>query len=394
MDLKAVDLKTSRQDFSDLVIALAGLTALAIAIGIGRFAFTPILPMMQADLGLSVVDGGRLATANYIGYLVGAVSALVIRIAPATAIRCALMVIGAATVAMAVTTHLAAWIALRACAGIASAWVLISVSTWSLEKLAHRHRPTLSSTPFAGVGLGIVIAGAVCLALLLAGGDSREAWIAMGICALLLTALIWTVFRAPAAVETAVVNASASRSAPWRAGAMTLVFCYGIFGFGYIIPATFIPAIARAYLADSLAFGWTWPVFGLAAAGSIFLAGSLLRICTARHLWIAGHLIMAAGIAVAAWSATLSAIFLAAVCVGGTFVVITMVGMREARAFGGGNGAGLMAAMTAAFATGQIAGPVLVGVTAGIGWSMKPMLWLASLSLAATALILWRTPRP
>ena len=53
-------------------IALAGLAALAVAMGIGRFAFTPLLPMMQADAGLTLAQGGWLASANYAGYLAGA----------------------------------------------------------------------------------------------------------------------------------------------------------------------------------------------------------------------------------------------------------------------------------------------------------------------------------
>ena len=60
---------------SPVMIALAGLTALGVAMGIGRFAFTPILPMMQQDFAMSLGEGGWLASANYLGYLVGALSA-------------------------------------------------------------------------------------------------------------------------------------------------------------------------------------------------------------------------------------------------------------------------------------------------------------------------------
>src|SRR5262245_50155557 len=45
-------------------IAAAGLIALAVGMGIGRFAFTPILPMMQRDAGLSIAHGAWLASAN------------------------------------------------------------------------------------------------------------------------------------------------------------------------------------------------------------------------------------------------------------------------------------------------------------------------------------------
>src|SRR5213595_1775561 len=85
---------------SATAVALAGLTALAVAMGIGRFAFTPILPLMQQDAGLSVAGGGWLASANYLGYLVGALSAMGLRIRPATATRGGLVLIGLATLGM------------------------------------------------------------------------------------------------------------------------------------------------------------------------------------------------------------------------------------------------------------------------------------------------------
>ncbi len=53
-------------------IALAGMVSLGVAMGIGRFAFTPILPMMLADGVLDLPAASWLASANYLGYLVGA----------------------------------------------------------------------------------------------------------------------------------------------------------------------------------------------------------------------------------------------------------------------------------------------------------------------------------
>src|SRR5262245_31091079 len=87
-------------DMKPATVAVTGLIALAVAIGIGRFAFTPILPMMQDDAGVSVVDGGWLAAANYVGYLVGALSIVWLRIPAAVAIRAGLLTIAAATVGM------------------------------------------------------------------------------------------------------------------------------------------------------------------------------------------------------------------------------------------------------------------------------------------------------
>jgi len=85
---------------------------------------------MQQDAGLSVADGGWLASANYVGYLLGAMSAMVIRARPAIAIRTALVVIGIVTLGMGLERRFAAWVALRVLAGVGSAWVLVFASAW------------------------------------------------------------------------------------------------------------------------------------------------------------------------------------------------------------------------------------------------------------------------
>ena len=86
--------------------------------GIGRFAFTPILPMMQDDAGLSIARGSWLASANYVGYFLGALWATVHRVRSPLAIRAALLVIGLATLAMGLVEQFAAWLVLRMLAGV------------------------------------------------------------------------------------------------------------------------------------------------------------------------------------------------------------------------------------------------------------------------------------
>src|SRR5437870_13904781 len=118
------------------IVARAGLIGLAVAMGIGRFAVTPILPMMQEDAGVSIAMGGWLASADCVGYLAGALSVIWWRIGATTGIRVGLAKIGLGRLAMGLAHHFMAWLALRALAGVASAWVLIYVSAWCLENLA------------------------------------------------------------------------------------------------------------------------------------------------------------------------------------------------------------------------------------------------------------------
>ena len=364
-------------------VALSGLVALALAMGIGRFAFTPILPMMQAETGLTVKAAGWIASANYLGYFAGALWATLQRADAARAIRLSLLATSAATAAMAFAHALLPWLALRFVAGVASAWALVCVASWCIERLAALGRRALNGTVFAGVGAGILLAGGVCLAIMTSGAGAREAWLALGVLGFVATALVWPVVGAQAAGSTA----PAAGPLRWNAGALVLVACYGAFGFAYIVPATFIPAMAKQAIGDSLAFGWAWPVFGAAAAASTLAAGALSSRLSNRAIWILCALAMAAGVAVPLAVPGLPGILASAVLVGSTFVVITMVGLQEARAVAAGSASTLVAAMTSAFAAGQVAGPLVVSAVGGF----RPALLGASALLVASAIALSRS---
>ena len=369
---------------SPVARALAGLAALAVAMGIGRFAFTPVLPMMLQDAGLSLAGGGLLASANYLGYLLGALSATAIRVRPERAIRFGLAAVGIVTLAMGLSLPFAAWALLRLLAGVASAWILISVSAWCLEALAVYQRPFLNSVVFAGVGTGIATAGLLCLMLTSTGAASTDAWLALGAVSLLVCVLIWRFFPTHAPVESKDAPSPRSRY-QWDARSIRLVCCYGVFGFGYIIPATFLPVMAKQALQGSPLFGWSWPVFGLAAALSTLAVAALVRRTGNRRLWIACHFIMAAGIILPVMSSHLLAIFAAALCVGGTFMVITLAALQEAKRVAGRDATTLIAAMTSAFAAGQIIGPLTV---ASNGNGFAPGLIAAAVLLVVSALAL------
>lgn len=108
--------------------------------GIGRFAFTPMLPLMQLHDQISLQQGSLLASANYVGYLVGALLLFAVNPPPARAARYGLAAVAGATLAMAFTSSVAAWLVLRAIAGLASAFVMVGISGWALAVLAGESR--------------------------------------------------------------------------------------------------------------------------------------------------------------------------------------------------------------------------------------------------------------
>jgi MFS family permease len=347
--------------------------------GIGRFAFTPLLPMMQADAGLTLAQGGWLASANYAGYLAGALWAAAQPVRAALAIRLGLLAIGLSTAAMGLSGNLSVWLFLRTVAGIASAWVLVHVSSWCLERLAQLGRPLLNGTVYAGVGTGIFVAGFLCVAFMRFDLSSSEAWIALGAASLAAAALLWPVFDSPSSPARA-----AAGKPRWDGEAIRLVVCYGAYGFGYIIPATYLPVMARSSIEDPALFGWAWPLLGAVAAASTLAVAPLLGRMNNRHVWILAHVVMAFGVAAPLLFPGLGGILMAAVCVGATFVVVTLVGMQEARRVAGNHAARLMAAMTAAFAAGQILGPLVVAAAAGAGGTLGQTMALASFVLVAS----------
>ena len=406
-----------------LSLPLAGLLALAVAMGIGRFAFTPVLPMMQADLGLSLAQGSWLASANYLGYLLGALLVTHLSWSPATLLRFGLWLVVLMTAAMGLDSHWLGWLAWRLLAGVASAWVLIGTSALCIARLNATGQTERSGVVFAGVGCGITSAGLACMGLTLAGTPASQAWLWLAAAALgglLGASMLWrTTDAAPSAApappspvssgsaasagqpspsETPASLPAATATDPHAATPLHwgLILCYGVYGFGYILPATFLPAQARLLIPDPWLFSLAWPVFGLAGAVSTVMASRLTRRYTRPQIWAGAQVVMAVGVLLPAVWHTLPAILLAACCVGSTFMVITMVGLQEAQAAVGQAGAKRqMAAMTASFALGQLIGPIFFSLThAWFGASLEFALVLGTLGLLAGAIPILRLRSP
>ena len=130
----------TRQVASPTVVVAVGMVGLASAMGIGRFAFTPLMPLMQAHSGLTLTEGGWLAAANYAGYLVGALLCVFADPKPGVAARAGLAGVAFFTLAMGVTADFPWWLLWRFVAGVASALVLVGISAWALQRLGRAER--------------------------------------------------------------------------------------------------------------------------------------------------------------------------------------------------------------------------------------------------------------
>lgn len=335
-------------------IALAGMLSLAVGMGIGRFAFTPMLPLMIREGQLDVAAGGWLAAANYLGYFVGALTAARVRLGAAALGLLALAATAALTAVMA-WPGFALWVVARFLAGAASAWVFVATSVWCLGALAAAGAHRRAGIVYAGVGTGMAAAGLYCWLGGANGAGAASLWLQLAGLSLALMAPVAYVLRSgsPAAP---VPTPPPAGLAP--AATRGIVACYGAMGFGYILPATFLPVMARTVVDDPVWFGLAWPVFGITAALSTLVAPWWIARSSRLSVWMHCHWLMGLGALLPSLWANGFTIALSALLVGGTFMIVTLVGVQEMRARASHAAAAAVGRMTAAFAFGQIAGPV------------------------------------
>lgn len=386
----------SSVEHATAALIASGVVALAVAMGVGRFAFTPLMPLMIRDGTLSASVGAEWAAANYVGYFFGALSASWFSGNPRRGLLLSLVGVTATTLANALTDAGSAallGVTLRAAAGVFSAWALVCASGWCLAELARRQVAHLGAWIYTGVGLGIALAGT----LTWLGGWQPAAWLwlEMGAIAGAGAVAFWALSRGLTIASAEPPEREASAVARrGRGGHWPLVLCYGTFGFGYIVPATFLPAMARELAPDPFVFGVTWPLFGLAAAASVAAAARWLAGRSRMRVWAMAQSAIALGVALPLVAPTLWAIAASAVLVGGTFMVATTAGLQLAREARPDNPTPLLARMTSSFAAGQIAGPVLVralGDGRWGGWDAMSLVGAAAaVLLLLTAIWLWR----
>jgi MFS family permease len=389
-------------------VAIACMIALAVALGVGRFAFTPLLPLMLHEHALDLRQGGLLASANYAGYFLGAATCAFLPVAPARIVRAGLATTVVLTLAMGVTGGFPVWLAVRFVAGVVSAWTFVFASQWGLARLARLGAPAWSGVIYTGPGIGIVATGLIVSAT--AGQGARFGWLLFGALCAVSTVWVWRIFASaeprPAAAAAAGAKpeagaASGGRNAPRSApGAnvaapmsasdrrlqgIGLVVLYGMPGFGYIITATFLPVIARHALPGSNWPDLFWPMFGAALIPGSLLAARFPLTWDNRLLLAACYVVEAVGIALGIVMPTAVGFALGSVLIGLPFTAITLFAMREARRLHGERAAGLMGYATAAYGVGQIAGPLVATPIAARVGSFTPALWLAALVLVLGA---------
>ncbi len=224
-------------------VALSAFLSLVVAMGIGRFAFTPQVPLMIHDGQLTLASASLVAALNYLGYLAGSFDAM--RAQRRVEWRLQLGVWGAVALTLLSACISGPWLhaVVRFLIGVASGWAMVLVAAWSNEQLLHHGRPGLSAAVFAGPGTGIFISGMLAVLLHASGVSAAFAWAAYGVLALLLIAAI-----ARCLPRSGQLHRPQQAAAPLllTRDLKRLILSYSLAGFGYILPATFLSQMAAA----------------------------------------------------------------------------------------------------------------------------------------------------
>jgi predicted MFS family arabinose efflux permease len=360
--------------------ALAGQAAAALAagMGVGRFVYTPILPLMHAQAGLSPQLSAGLATSNYAGYLVGALATIAV---PALArarlaLRGSLVVLTASLALMPATRAGDVWLGLRFVAGVASALIFVIAVSALLAGL-HTRAQHLVGWGFGGVGAGIALSGGLLLVLRTTATWQQAWWSAAGL-TVVFAILAWRL-PMPAHRDGPAASPGGPQAGPRAFTA--LLTSYSLEGIGYIIAGTFLVAAI-----DQSASGWlgtgAWVLVGLAAVPSPALWAWLSRTWSRPALLLVALVVQAVGIALPVLGGGAAAALASAILFGGTFLGISTLALavgthlRVARA---------VAILTTGYSAGQILGPVAVAPLLHHGYQVALLASAGVVALAAIA---------
>lgn len=376
-------------------VMLAGICSLILTVGLSRFAYTPMLPIMRAETWLTDSAGGWLATFNYAGYMAGALIATVL-VDPVRKFhlyRTGLVMAVLTTAAMGLTDRLWLWALLRFLGGLCSASAILLGSSLVLTWLIQQNRRPELGIHFSGMGLGIVVSG-LAVAVTPAGLDWAGHWQWLGALGILFALPAWFWLPRPPPLAPSAKAAASSRPAisRWLVLMIAMYFCAG---YGYVVAATFIIAHVEKLPGLSGWGGAVWVAVGLAASPACLIWDRVARRTGDLHALLLALASQAAATLLPVLSEHPLIAVAGAILYGGTFIgvvslTLTVIGRRYPD-----NPARAMAKLTLSYGTAQILAPALSGTMAQLSGGYRGTLGLSVIvMLAGLGLLLLLLRRP
>lgn len=347
--------------FHPLLLALLGAYTLIVSHGVGRFLYTASLPTLLAQTQLTTVVSGYIASANYAGYLVGAIMAMLVSRRHTLHSMQLGIVLSIITSFLIIIQSISLWYVARFFSGLGSALILVNGSTLLLSQFPEHKRTFYAAIYYAGVGMGVMFSSVVVYSIRITTIDYSHMWLLGGLISLPALVIAWhlrtlTLTKPSTQAHHLSVHASKDRR--------FIIASYALGGFGYITAATFLPVIVL----DNLATGaqqlahmdmLIWAVVGVAAAVSNPLWGKLAQQYDEITMLLASIVTQILSLLIPVYVASLPLLVVAALLFGGSFMAIVSLSMGAVKHLSAKRINFFLGLATVCYSVGQIVGPLV-----------------------------------
>ncbi|MBP1947546.1 YbfB/YjiJ family MFS transporter [Virgibacillus litoralis] len=372
-----------------VLFLIGGIFSLMIAMGIGRFAYTPILPLMQNALSFTNAEAGYLASSNYAGYFVGAILAGVLPLKKHKTLylRLGLILSILTTWMMGLTHFYLLMLIVRFVSGVVSAFIFVLASSIVLDKLAVTGKTSWSGIFYSGVGFGIFFS-TLFIPSLNNLFEWEGVWVGLAIVSIILTIFVWFWLKDSPNTMIKKDEQQINTQAPPLKWLPWLITAYGLEGLGYIVTGTFIVSIAEKSPTFSIDPTFVWIVVGLGAIPSCIIWSTLAKRSGFVKTLVFSMILQSIGIALPVFWLTQSSFIISALLFGATFMGITTLATTLARQMSPSNSSRIIGYLTATYAAGQMIGPTIAGILSSYTQSFNSALIGAASVVFLGALLL------
>ena len=368
-------------------IAFSGFLALIVVMGIGRFTYTPQVPLMISEHQLTLTSASMVAAFNYLGYLMGSFDAM--RAQRHVEWRMWAGLWGAVIITL-LSTFLtnALWHSIaRFMIGWASGVTLVLIAAWANEALAKLNRPVLSVAVFAGTGSGILISGLLAVGIERWSLSASSGWLIYGVLALFCSLYVSRYLPRKGTLALSSIKVKKLTLTP---EIKRLVWSYGLAGFGYILPATFLSQMATQRFPDTLFALFIWPIFGAAAIAGILIAIFTRHLSSAQNRLAITLWLQAAGILMAEIIPGVSGLVIAAILVGGGLMSAVQLALQRSRELAPEHTRYMAGLLTTFYAVGQLIGPMISFAATYFTGRLEPALYVAFVGLLIGGVLIFK----
>ncbi|SIS54209.1 YbfB/YjiJ family MFS transporter [Neptunomonas antarctica] len=358
-------MKTSTDIREKYFVLAAGVISLILLLGVARFAYTPLIPIMQNETLLNDLSAGWLAAINYAGYMCGALIAASISdlMVKDRLYRAGLIIAIITTAGMALAENTLLWAVMRFFAGLSSAAGLLIGSGLVLNWLMRHHFRRELGIHFTGMGLGIVFT-AIAVDLMINHFNWREQWLLLGAAAIVMAIPAWRWLPRPHNGTVTTAGQALQDHPPSVRFLWLMMASYFCAGFGYSISATFTVAMVERLPGLQGMGEQVWLVLGLTAIPAVLVWERIARKAGTLYALLLCYIIHILGIIVPIFYESLAGAMISAVLYGGTFIGIVSLVLTMAGRFYPTKPAKLMGKLTLSYGVAQIIAPAAAGMMA------------------------------